>query len=143
MNYMAACNGPCSSFLGDTGSPWFKISQDVYNAQTNIWASDALANNNHSYTVTIPRNIVPGQYLLRHEILALHGGGTIGGAQFYPVCIQLTVQGGGSFKPAGNVSLPGSYSPTDPGIHFSPYLGNANNAAYVAPGGGVLAGLQF
>jgi len=28
--------------------------------------------------------------LLRHENLALHGASNIGGAQFYPVCIQLT-----------------------------------------------------
>jgi lytic cellulose monooxygenase (C1-hydroxylating) len=93
--------------------------------------------------VTIPKNIVPGEYLLRHEILALHGGGSVGGAQFYPVCVQLTVTGGGSFKPVGNVSLPGTYTARDPGILFSPYQGEAVNQAYVPPGGGILAGLQF
>ena len=65
--------------------------------------------------------------LLRHENLALHGASNIGGAQFYPVCIQLTgaltcarikfvslksillVTGGGSLNPSG-LSFPGAYS---------------------------------
>jgi cellulase len=138
---MAPCNGPCSSFKGDSGQPWFKISQSGYN--NGVWASDALSNNNHSSTVQIPRNLVPGEYLLRHEIIALHGGGSLNGAQFYPVCVQLTVTGSGTFKPVGNVGFPGTYGQRDPGILFSPYQGEAANKAYVIPGGAVYTGLQF
>ncbi|KAL4254459.1 Endo-beta-1,4-glucanase D [Abortiporus biennis] len=138
MNYMAKCTGSCSTFKGDTGTPWFKIQQESYS--NGIWASDALANNNHSYTVNIPSSIAPGECLLRHEILALHGATNIGGAQFYPVCVQLTVTGGGSKTPSG-LAFPGAYSPTDPGIHFNPYQGDAADQAYVAPGGPVYPGL--
>ncbi|KAF8602361.1 endoglucanase-4 [Ceratobasidium sp. AG-I] len=134
INYMAKCSGSCSSFKGDTGTPWFKISQETYaNGQ---WASDKLANNNASWAITIPKNLASGEYLLRHEIIALHGGSSLGGAQFYPVCAQITVTGGGSANPSG-LAFPGAYKATDPGILFNPYLGEASNAAYIAPGGAV------
>ncbi|KAG8739285.1 Esterase/lipase/thioesterase [Ceratobasidium sp. 414] len=65
INYMAKCSGSCSSFKGDTGKPWFKISQETYaNGQ---WASDKLAKNNASWAITIPKNLASGEYLLRHE----------------------------------------------------------------------------
>ena len=79
MNYMAKCSGPCSSFKGDTGKPWFKVNRSCYQIgpciyiyllkiqqesySNGIWASDALANNNHSYTVNIPSSIAPGEYV--------------------------------------------------------------------------------
>jgi len=106
LNYMAKCpTSDCSVWKGDTGSPWFKIQQETWS--NGIWASDVLAKNNATYTVKIPKNIQSGSYvrpfssmnatysnaafqLLRHENLALHGGGSLGGAQFYPVCVQLT-----------------------------------------------------
>lgn len=88
LNYLAKCpSSGCSSWKADTGSPWFKIQQSVY--ANGEWASDTLAKSNFTYAVRIPANIVPGKYLLRHENLALHGASNIGGAQFYPVCIQL------------------------------------------------------
>ncbi|KAF9531121.1 endoglucanase-4 [Crepidotus variabilis] len=141
LNYMAKCpSSGCSSWKADTGSPWFKIQQSVYT--NGEWASDTLAKGGFKYDVHIPKNIAPGDYILRHENLALHGASNIGGAQFYPVCIQLTVTGGGSLSPSG-LSFPGAYSATDPGIHFNPYQGDAANKAYVPPGGPVYSGLQF
>ncbi|KAF5384228.1 hypothetical protein D9615_003472 [Tricholomella constricta] len=140
LNYMAKCpSGGCSSWKGDTGSPWFKIQQDVY--ANGEWASDTLAKSGFKYTVKIPSKIAPGNYLLRHENLALHAASSVGGAQFYPVCIQLTVTGGGSLNPSG-LSFPGTYKATDPGIHFNPYQGEAANKAYVPPGGSVYPGLN-
>ncbi|KEP52588.1 glycoside hydrolase family 61 protein [Rhizoctonia solani 123E] len=115
INYMAKCPGSCSTWKGDTGTPWFKISQETYaNGQ---WAADKLAKNNATWAVNIPKNLAAGEYLLRHEIIALHGGSSIGGAQFYPVCAQITVTGGGSASPSG-LRFPGAYSATDPGILF-------------------------
>ncbi|CAL1703189.1 unnamed protein product [Somion occarium] len=61
-----------------------------------------------------------------HEILALHGATNIGGAQLYPVCVQLTVTGSGT-KTSSGLAFPGAYSATDPDIHFSPYQGDAAN----------------
>ncbi|KAJ3574882.1 hypothetical protein NP233_g1472 [Leucocoprinus birnbaumii] len=139
LNYMAKCpTNDCSVWKGDSGSPWFKIQQSVY--ANGEWASDTLAKSNFTYNVRIPANIAPGAYLLRHENLALHGAANLGGAQFYPVCIQLTVTGGGSLKPSG-LSFPGTYKATDPGILFNVYQGDAANKAYVPPGGPVYPGL--
>ncbi|KAL0574485.1 hypothetical protein V5O48_007460 [Marasmius crinis-equi] len=134
LNYMAKCpNSNCSPWKGDSGSPWFKIQQDVY--KNGEWASDTLAKSNFTYVVNIPKNITPGAYLLRHENLALHGAGNVGGAQFYPVT------GGGSLNPSG-LSFPGTYKSNDPGILFNVYQGDAANKAYVPPGGSVYPGLN-
>ncbi|KDR76933.1 hypothetical protein GALMADRAFT_66407 [Galerina marginata CBS 339.88] len=129
----------CSTFKGDTGSPWFKIQQDTYG--NGVWPSDTLAKSNFTYAVKIPSKIAPGAYLLRHENLALHGANNLGGAQFYPVCIQLTVTGGGTLNPSG-LSFPGTYKATDPGILFNVYMGDAANKAYIPPGGAVYPGLN-
>ncbi|KAK0202702.1 glycosyl hydrolase family 61-domain-containing protein [Desarmillaria ectypa] len=129
---MAKCpEEGCSNFLADTAdsdAPWFK-------------ASDILAKNNASYDVTIPKNIASGYYLPRHENLALHGASSEGGAQFYPVCVQLEVTGGGDMEPSG-LSFPDAYNSTDAGILFNVYLGDESSAAYVPPGGDVYPGLN-
>ncbi|KAJ8522092.1 hypothetical protein ONZ45_g1308 [Pleurotus djamor] len=130
LNYMAKCPGDCSTWKGDSGTPWFKISQSVYN--NGQWASDALAQNNASYTVRIPRNITPGNYLLRHENLALHAASNVGGAQFYPSPVE---------DPSTHLAW--ASRANHPGIHFNPYQGEAANQAYVPPGGSVYPGLQF
>lgn len=71
--------------------------------------------------INLPSNIAPGNYLIRHEIIALHLGTERGGAEFYPSCAQLKIGGNGNGAPAPNelVSLPGAYSDDDPGI-FDP-----------------------
>jgi sarcosine oxidase gamma subunit len=68
--------------------------------------------------VTLPSNIAPGAYLIRHEIIALHLADKAGGAEFYPSCSQIRVGGSGTGVPKDSelVSLPGAYSDTDPGI---------------------------
>ncbi|SJL03886.1 uncharacterized protein ARMOST_07243 [Armillaria ostoyae] len=53
-----------------------------------------------------------------------------GGAQFYLVCVQLEVTGGGDMEPS------------DAGIFFNVYLGDESNAAYVPPVGDVYSGLN-
>jgi len=39
--------------------------------------------NKGEQVITIPKCIAPGQYLLRGELIALHGAGSYPGAQFY------------------------------------------------------------
>ena len=69
--------------------------------------------------MTLPDNIAPGDYLIRHEIIALHLATSVGGAEFYPSCTQVRIGGSGTGTPNGTVSFPGAYSDTDPGI-FDP-----------------------
>jgi hypothetical protein len=65
--------------------------------------------------VPLPENIKPGQYLLRHEILALHVAPT---PEFYVACIQINIGGSGTGAPRDDevIRLPGGYSQNAPGI---------------------------
>jgi hypothetical protein len=117
-SYLAQCtNNDCKSFKGDTGNVWVKIDQLAYNpAGSPPWASDLLATQGAKWRVTIPPQLAPGEYLLRHEILGLHVAGTRMGAQFYPSCTQIRVTQGGSTKLPAGIALPGAYNPEDPGV---------------------------
>ena len=72
-----------------------------------------------SYSLLLPDNLRPGDYLIRHEIIALHLAVTRGGAEFYPSCTQIRVGGSGTGTPSDTVTFPGAYSDNDPGI-FDP-----------------------
>lgn len=85
-----------------------------------------------SVDLTLPTDIAPGGYLVRHEIIALHNGQYENGAEFYPSCTQIEVGGGGSGTPDLTVSFPGAYSSKDPGILVNVY---DQSSAYVFPGG--------
>ncbi|EIM79875.1 uncharacterized protein STEHIDRAFT_150860 [Stereum hirsutum FP-91666 SS1] len=131
MTYMAKCDtDDCSTFSGQDGDVWFKIDHAGLDADLTTWASDDLIANNNSWTVTIPSDIASGGYLLRHELLALHSAGTALGAQFYPMCAQVVVTGGGSASPSG-VALPGAYATNDPGILIDIYQ---SLTTYAIPG---------
>ena len=128
INYLAKCDGDCSS--ADKASlKWFKIEAEGL-LEGNKWASDALIANNNSASVTIPTSIAPGNYVLRHEIIALHSANNKDGAQNYPQCFNLKVTGGGSDSPAG-VAGTSLYKDTDPGILVNIY---SNLKSYVIPG---------
>jgi cellulase len=82
MTYVAKCPGDFSSCKGNTGNVWVKIDEWAYKPDQNPpWGSDKLASQGASWTVTIPKNLANGNYLLRHEILGLHVAGTRMGAQ--------------------------------------------------------------
>lgn len=52
------------------------------------WAQGQLIADNSSWTTTIPASLKAGEYLLRHELLAIHSSNQ---PQFYPECAQLKV----------------------------------------------------
>lgn len=60
------------------------------------WASDLLIANEFKWDVQIPRTLVAGAYVIRHEILALHVAEALDGAQAYPQCVNIWVNDGGS-----------------------------------------------
>ncbi|KAG8688351.1 hypothetical protein FRC08_011485, partial [Ceratobasidium sp. 394] len=88
-----------------------------------------------SYTLTLPTGLPAGDYIMRHELIALHFAQKKNGAQFYPGCIQLRI-GGGSASPkaisAQTVSFPGGYTPNDKSL-FVPDLFK-KSFAYTFPG---------
>ncbi|KAL4873739.1 glycosyl hydrolase family 61-domain-containing protein [Aspergillus spectabilis] len=122
IEYLANCNGDCST-VDKTTLEWFKISESGLldgSAAPGNWASDELIANNNSWTTTIPSSLAAGNYVLRHEIIALHSAGNENGAQNYPQCFNLEITGGGSDSPAGVVGTE-LYIPTDEGILFNIY----------------------
>ncbi len=65
------------------------------------WYVDELRENNFTWPVTIPE-IKDGEYTLRTEIIALHDNGKVNGAQHYPMCFTLKVEGGGKTQELTN-----------------------------------------
>jgi hypothetical protein len=118
-----------------SGLNFFKIDEAGYdNGQ---WAASKLIANNLTWSVTIPESIASGQYVLRHEIIALHSAGQANGAQNYPKCININVEGSGTETPAGETADK-FYTPTDPGIEINVYSGDLSG--YQIPGPALFSG---
>ncbi|KAI1814944.1 carbohydrate-binding module family 1 protein [Poronia punctata] len=144
MDYLAACNGPCDS-VDKTTLEFFKIDEagilDSSSSSSSVpgtWASDVLIGNNNTWLVRIPANIKAGNYVLRHETIALHASGELNGAQNYPQCFNLQVTGKGSLVPEGVVATE-LYSPTDPGIEVDIYVPGLD---YEIPGPALIPGAE-
>ncbi|EIW62723.1 glycoside hydrolase family 61 protein [Trametes versicolor FP-101664 SS1] len=140
MVYMANCNGACTTATPSSLN-WFKIEESgllsgsLANGQ---WAQGQLIADNSSWTTTIPASLKAGEYLLRHELLAIH---TSNQPQFYPECAQLKVTGSGSAQPSGSylVKFPGAYKMSDPGVGIDVYS-QPNVYTYQIPGPAVWQG---
>jgi hypothetical protein len=122
MIYMADCGGPCDQFDAEAkGKVWFKIAEwglnEGYDIGSGSLGWDQWDLTQRGWNVTIPPNLKPGNYLIRHEILMIE----LWPPQFYPECAQLNVSGTGDKTPSDEylVSFPGAYSFTDPGIVVS------------------------
>lgn len=63
------------------GGGWFKIQEDGFSG--GVWGTEKVINGKGEHKIKIPDCIEPGQYLLRAEMIALHGAGNYPGAQFY------------------------------------------------------------
>lgn len=87
-------------------------------------------------TVTIPKCIADGEYLVRFEHIGLHSASSPGGAQLYISCAQVKVTGGSGGASPNLMSFPGAYSATDPGLMVNIYWPIPTN--YKAPGGNPL-----
>ncbi|KAL2751905.1 glycoside hydrolase family 61 protein [Sodiomyces alcalophilus JCM 7366] len=124
IDYLANCHGDCTT-ADKTSLEFFKIAEQGLitpgDPTTAVWAADKLIADGEIWEVTIPEDIAPGSYVLRHEILALHSGSQPNGAQFYPQCINLEVSGSGSAEPSG---VPGTslYTAEDPGVLFNVWV---------------------
>ncbi|KAL2016975.1 hypothetical protein VTK56DRAFT_2809 [Thermocarpiscus australiensis] len=141
MVWLFKCPGAFSSCQGD-GKGWFKIDQmGLFGTQltSNDWGT-ALVVQNLKWSSRIPKNLAPGNYLIRHELLALHQANT---PQFYAECAQIVVSGSGTTVPPSDYlySIP-TYAPqNDPGITIDIYTSKATS--YTPPGGPVWSGFQF
>ncbi|KAI1134244.1 lytic polysaccharide monooxygenase [Hypoxylon sp. FL0543] len=140
MDYLALCDGSCETVDKDA-LRFFKIDQvglvDGSEAP-GLWGSDRLIANNNSWMVEIPRQIQPGFYVLRTEIIALHNASYEIGAQNYPQCINLQIVSNGTDLPSGVLGKE-LYDPNDPSMHLDIYKGVST---YKIPGPTPIAGVQ-
>ncbi|KAF5354458.1 hypothetical protein D9758_012416 [Tetrapyrgos nigripes] len=131
ITYMARAPSDITKWNPGTSAVWFKVAQTGKTTDGKWAATDLLTASNSIYTFTIPKNLKAGQYIIRHEIIALHAAYTYPGAQVYPSCIQVQVTGSGSALPTSFVSFPGAYTASTPGIVYDAYT---NTSAYPIPG---------
>lgn len=138
VDYLANCNGDCET-VDKTSLEFFKIDGVglISGGDPGNWASDVLIANNNTWVVKIPEDLAPGNYVLRHEIIALHSAGQADGAQNYPQCFNLAVSGSGSLQPSG-VKGTALYHSDDPGVLINIYT---SPLAYTIPGPSVVSGL--
>ncbi|CAA7265680.1 unnamed protein product [Cyclocybe aegerita] len=137
ITYMARAPSDITKWNPGNSAVWFKVAESGKTSDGKWAASDLLYASNHIYTFRIPPRLQPGQYIIRHEIIALHSAYSYPGAQVYPSCIQVQVTGSGTALPTSFVSFPGAYSGSTPGIVFDVYQ---NKGAYPIPGPAVWTG---
>ncbi|KAF2204117.1 hypothetical protein GQ43DRAFT_205631 [Delitschia confertaspora ATCC 74209] len=131
--------GPILTYIAPTksngaGNVWVKLAEEGFS--NGKWAVDNLIANKGKHSITLP-DLAAGEYLLRPEIIALHEGNRVGGAQFYLECVQIRVTSSGSKTLSAGVALPGAYKSTDPGVLFNLY---SSFTSYPIPGPAVWNG---
>ncbi|TRM56411.1 glycoside hydrolase family 61 protein [Schizophyllum amplum] len=137
ITYMAKAPSDITSWEPGTDAVWFKV-DEVGKTADGLWAAtDLLLASDSIYTFTIPASLQAGQYIIRHEIIALHSAYEYPGAQVYPSCIQVEVTGSGTAFPTEFVSFPGAYTADTPGIVFDAY---DESLDYTIPGPAVWSG---
>ncbi|KAG9050983.1 hypothetical protein FS837_000647 [Tulasnella sp. UAMH 9824] len=109
MAYLAKVDSALTTTV--TGLKWFKIFEDGLHSD-GTWAVDTMITNKGLVHFKIPACIAPGNYLLRVELIALHGA-------------SINVTGGGSASPA-TVSFPGAYQGSNPGVTVNIYYPRKN-----------------
>ncbi|KAK2001381.1 family 61 glycosyl hydrolase [Colletotrichum falcatum] len=119
LTYAAKVDGDFAS-VDKAALRWIKIDEAGIDVDTQEWAATKLIKNNNTWTSTIPSDLAAGNYVLRHEIIAMHAAGTLNGAQNYPQCVNVEITGSGTASPEGTLGTE-LYKATDAGILFNPY----------------------
>jgi hypothetical protein len=125
--WMYKCSGAFSACDG-SGAEWFKIDAGGFHGDgvtvfldtetPSGWDIAKLVGSNKSWNSTIPAGLAAGNYLIRHELIALHQANT---PQWYPECAQIVVTGSGTAQPddSQKAAIPGYCQQTDPNIEVS------------------------
>ncbi|CAE6435386.1 unnamed protein product [Rhizoctonia solani] len=123
------------TFTGE-GAQWFKT--DEAGKKNNKWIQASLMNG-ATFKTKIPETLADGDYLVRHEIIALHNAENKGGVEFYPSCFQLRIKnsnaGNASVTAAPTLSFPGAYTATDPGLLVNVFAQAPDGSEYQFPAG--------
>lgn len=91
--YVANCGGDCET-VDKEALEWIKI--DGYDLDdAGEWATTKLIANDANWVTTVPKELVAGHYVFRHEIIAIYG------KQHYPQCMSIDITGDGTENPEG------------------------------------------
>ncbi|ROV90147.1 hypothetical protein VSDG_08799 [Cytospora chrysosperma] len=138
LDYLAKCADDDCVNVDKTTLEFFKIDAVGLVDDSDLpgtWASDHLIDNNSSWVVKIPSDLASGNYVLRHEIIALHSAKESDGAQNYPQCFNLAITGTGSLQPTGTVGK-ALYAKSAPGVLVNIYK---SMSSYAVPGPTMIA----
>ncbi|KAF3906906.1 Endoglucanase-4 [Arthrobotrys entomopaga] len=114
ITYLAECGNSCSTAVGSQLN-WFKIDEAGLLGPNN-WATDLLRKQGFEWTIQLPKNIKNGNYLMRHEMIALMFGYQQNGAQIYPTCMNIEVSGGTAQTNPQGVRIQQMYTNSNPGL---------------------------
>lgn len=130
IDYIAAADDPTT--VDKTTLEFVKIQESglVSGSNPGTWATDSLISNGLTWEIPIPASLKPGNYVLRHEIIALHSASNADGAQNYPQCVNVQVTGSGSTLPAGTKGE-ALYTEDDKSLVFNIYT---DFDSYTVPG---------
>ncbi|KAF2678857.1 lytic polysaccharide monooxygenase [Lentithecium fluviatile CBS 122367] len=129
ITYVAKCDGDDCSSADKASLKFAKIEEAGF--VDGEWAAISMIKNNNTWSVKVPETLAPGSYVFRHETIALHGAGSVNGAQNYPFCLNIDVTGSGSATPDGVLGT-ALYTNDEEGIVWNVY--QADNSGYPVPG---------
>ncbi|KAF5366900.1 hypothetical protein D9757_011392 [Collybiopsis confluens] len=156
--YIAPCsNGDCTTFDASQAS-WVKLQMDGLDMSQSIssnlrstmagkpepytpsgaglWGMAKFVEDGSQATVTIPAGLKNGQYLVRHELMAVHNplksGDSTSGPQVYNGCIQFEVIGGGNVELPEGTKAGSLYAPNGDFAKYNVY--SNNGAGFTNPG---------
>lgn len=94
MTYVANCHGDCQK-VDKEQLKWVKIDHGGFNEVTGKWAAVEMIANDAKWVTKVPKELVAGNYVFRHEIVAIYG------KQHYPQCMSIKITGNGTESPDG------------------------------------------
>ncbi|KAL5392089.1 hypothetical protein PMIN06_004409 [Paraphaeosphaeria minitans] len=146
--WLAPCNGDCKDVQKENLS-FFKIHQSGlidYPAgsryaeggvkeQTGYWGTDTIFYDNaNTQTVTIPKDLPSGNYVLRTEVASVHNNGAVSERQFWPQALNIAIQNGNdNAKIPTGIKATEIYSSSDKQLTFDLYQHDAGET-FDAPG---------
>ncbi|KAJ1303501.1 hypothetical protein OPQ81_011687 [Rhizoctonia solani] len=123
------------TFTGE-GAKWFKT--DEVGKKNNKWVQASLMSG-ATFKTKIPETVPNGDYLVRHEIIALHNAENKDGVEFYPSCFQVRIKnsnaGNATVIANPTLSFPGAYTANDPGLLVNVFAQAADGSEYKFPAG--------
>ncbi|KAJ6590027.1 glycoside hydrolase family 61 protein [Mycena vulgaris] len=166
-DYITSCNGDCAKFDA-TNAGWTKIAHaGIDTSQTisselratmkgkpeqyyptsgsGLWAMAKMVQQGSKWNIKIPSSLKSGQYMIRHELAAVHNpknSDPTTGPQLYIACIQLDVTNGGSATLPAGTQAKSLYDPNGAFANTNVLSGSFKAADVAIPGPAIWNGVS-